>query len=359
MRNLLPILCFFYSIHFATAQEFAAVADKLLQEEVDKGSLMGVSAGFSIAGDVKWLGAAGDVDSEHAIKFNVSTLNRIASISKPITALAVMQLYEQGKIELDVPIQTYLTDFPQKKEGDITVRQLLNHSSGMDDYKNRKEMENQIHYGNLREAMKVFEHRDLVSVPGQEFHYTTYGYVVLGRIIEVVSGQLYEDYIQKKILDPLEMKHTGVEVVGEGYTNKSGLFHRDAKGKLEEADPTDLSDRIPGGGLYSTAGDMLLFGDAILQHTLISDNTTKIMFTDQGIKNEGNGYGLGWYLYGENPNYGPVYGHNGAQTGASTFLMLLPQQETAIVVLSNTSGAMQEVSNCMIKLFDVAAMAKS
>ena len=79
------------------------------------------------------------------------------------------------------------------------------------------------------------------------------------------------------------------------------------------------------------------------------------MQLDPGLKQGGNGYGLGWYLYGENSKYGPVIGHNGSQTGASTFLMLLPQQGTTVVVLSNTSGAMQEISNITVALFDPAA----
>ncbi len=83
------------------------------------------------------------------------------------------------------------------------------------------------------------------------------------------------------------------------------------------------------------------------------------MVENPNLKTQGNGYGLGWYLYGENPNYGNVYGHNGTQTGASTFLMLLPEQNTTIVVLSNTSGAIQTVTNITIKLFDISAEANT
>lgn len=359
MRILLSFLYLFAAIHFCYGQDFEVTANQLLADEVESGSLIGISGGFSIAGEVKWMGAAGYADQEHTVEFTPATLNRIASISKPITAVAIMQLYESGKIDLDVPIQQYLTDFPKKKEGDITIRELLHHASGIDGYKNNKEMESQTHYESLSEAMQVFENRDLLFTPGQAFYYTTYGFVVLGRIIEEVSGQSYADYIQVNILDPLKMKNTGVEYAGKVYPNKSNLYQKDSKGRIENADYSDLSNRVPGGGFYSTVEDMLKFGDAILQHSLISKATTEMMFVDSGLKTEGNGYGLGWYLYGENPNYGPVYGHNGAQTGASTFLMLLPQQETVIIVLSNTSGAMQQVSDVIIKLFDVAAMAKS
>lgn len=359
MKNtLLTLFCISITIHLSHAQDYKTTADKLLTEAIENESVIGLSGGFSVGGEVKWMGAAGYSDDEAKIKFTPSTLTRIASISKPITAIAVMQLFEAGKIDLDKPIQHYLPDFPIKSEGAFTIRQLLNHSSGLDDYKNKKEMENQTNYASLSDAMKVFEDRDLISVPGKEFHYTTYGYVVLGRVIEVVSGQPYTDYIQTNILDPLAMNSTGVEHVGSTYPNKAKLYHKESNGKIKVADLHDLSNRVPGGGFYSTAGDMLKFGDAILGNALINEATTEMMFVDSGLKKEGNGYAMGWYLYGDNPNYGPVYGHNGAQTGASAFLMLLPQVETSIVVLSNTSCAMQEVTNITIQLFDVAASSR-
>lgn len=358
MKIKLSFFYFLLTLGSAIGQDYETSANALIDAAVENGSIVGISAGFSVSGEMKWAGASGYSDLERKIMFTPSTLNRIASISKPLTAVAIMLLYEGGKIDLEAPIQKYLNDFPVKKEGDITVRQLLNHSAGIDDYKNGKEMENQQHYPSLEDAMEVFEDRDLVSTPGQSFYYTTYGYVILGRVIEEVSGVSYEEFIQTHILDPLNMANTGVEYAGIDYADKAALYHKNSKGKIEPADHHDLSNRVPGGGFYSNVGDMLKFGDAVIQNTLISEATREMMFTDSGLKKEGNGYGLGWYRYGENPNYGPVYGHNGAQTGASAFLMLLPQAETSIIVLSNTSGAMQEVSNIIISLFDVAAMAK-
>ncbi len=360
MKNtLLTLFCICITIHLCHAQDYKSTANQLLEEAVTTGSVVGLSGGFSIDGEVKWLGSAGLSNSADGTEFTPNTSSRIASISKPITAVAILQLYEAKKIDLDLPIQTYLSNFPIKKEGAITIRELLYHTSGIDEYKNNKERENQVHYENLTEAMKIFEDRDLIATPGQTFNYTTYGYVVLGRIIEAVSGMPYADYIQSNILDPLQMENTGVEIFGTTYEGKSMLYHNNSKGKISEADHHDLSNRVPGGGFYSTAEDMLTFGDAIIANSLINEATTEMMFVDSGRKKQGNGYAMGWYLYGENPSYGPVYGHNGAQTGASAFLMLLPQVETSIVVLSNTSGAMQEVTNITIKLFDVAASCRN
>ena len=104
-----------------------------------------------------------------------------------MTAIALLQLYEAGQLDLDIPIQEYLSDFPVKPEGAITTRHLLNHSSGIAAYKNESEIENQVEYQSLQEAIDLFKNRALVATPGTAFNYTTYGYVVLGRIIEQVS----------------------------------------------------------------------------------------------------------------------------------------------------------------------------
>lgn len=339
--------------------EFKIKAQQLLTEAVDQGKCAGIAAGFSIQDEISWMGSAGEQALKSGNEFKPQTLTRIASITKTMTAVAVLQLYEQGKIDLDAVIQTYIPNFPPPSEGDITVRHLLQHSSGIDGYQSDRERENKVHYASLEEAMQLFQDRDLAHRPGQAFHYTSYGYVVLGVIIERISEMSYQNYLQKYIWEPAAMTNTGIEMAGREYENKSALHHLKSGRKLKSAKPTDLSDRVPGGGVYSTVEDLLKFGQALLAGKLLQSRTLELMWQDPGLKQEGNAYGMGWYLYGENPHYGPVYGHNGAQTGASTFLMLLPEQQTTIAVLSNTSGAMQTVTDITIKLFDLAAAARN
>ncbi len=360
MKNLIIVITILLSTIKLFGQEVTLQnkANELIENAVNEEQSIGIVAGFSINGEIKWQHAAGFSNQENKISFDTLTKTRIASITKPMTAIAIMQLYEKGKLNLDEPIQTYLPTFPKKKEGEITLRYLLQHSSGIDGYKNNKEQENKTNYPTLSDAVSIFKDRSLVSTPGQAFHYTTYGYVLLGLIIEKVSGMSYESYLQFNIWDKAQMKNTGIEYDDNDIPNKSKIYHRDSKGRMKEAEQTNLSDRIPGGGVYSTVSDMLRFGDAILNFCLIKESTFKMMVENPNLKTQGNGYGLGLYLYGENPDYGNVYGHNGTQTGASTFLMLLPEQKTTIVVLSNTSGVIQTVSDITIKLFDIAAEAK-
>jgi CubicO group peptidase (beta-lactamase class C family) len=313
-------------------------AEKLLQETVVDKRFKGVVAGFSMQDKANWQSAAGYADEENDIKFTTDTRTRIASIVKSFTALAIMQLYEKGLLDLDKPIQQYIPDYPKKDKGVITVRQLLNHSSGVSAYKSHKETETTKNYETLEEAMSVFQDRPLLHVPGATYSYTTYGYVVLGSVIEKITGMSYEDYIQKNILDIAGMSNTGVEKYGEVYTNKSVLYHSKKKGKIIVGKVNNLSNRLPAGGYYSTIGDLLSFGQAILDHKFVKESTLELMLTNNGLKKEGNPYGFGWYLYGGKENPGGVFGHSGAQTGVSAQFLIIPKRKSVSVVLANTSG---------------------
>ena len=340
-------------------RSFRTNANALIGTAVSEGHTVGIAAGFTVDGAIRWCAGAGHSDLANGVAFDSTTTTRIASITKVMTAIAIMQLVEQGRVDLDVPVQTYLPTYPKKKEGEITVRRLLQHTAGVGGYKNNKEQENTTHYATLADAVALFQDRDLLATPGEAFHYSTYGYVVLGLVIEQVSGMAYGDYLRTHIWDPAGMAHTGVEQAGQRMPNASLLYHRNAKDRITPEARTDLSDRVPGGGVYSTVGDLLRFGDAVLDERLIKRSTFRMMVEDPKLKTDGNGYGLGWYLYGENPMHGNVVGHNGTQTGASTFLMLLPERKTTVVVLSNTSGAMRSVTDITIKLFDEAGRARA
>ncbi|MEM6965929.1 MAG: serine hydrolase domain-containing protein [Bacteroidota bacterium] len=328
--------------------------EKLLTTAIREKACVGIAAGYTVDGKTVWTAAKGWKNKAEKIPFEMATTTRIASIAKPMTAIAIMQLYEAGKIDLDAPVQKYVLQFPTKKEGEITVRHLLQHASGIGAYQSKKEANNKKAYPTLADAAKVFQDRDLLAEPGTAFNYTSYGYVVLGLVIEGASGMTYEEYMQKNIWDKIGMTHTGIEKSGTAHPNQSLSYHRNKKGKLKKAKPSNLSNRIPGGGFYSNVADLLKFGNAILDHTLVKASTLEMMIADAGLKKEGNGYGLGWYLYGENPTLGKVIGHNGAQLGCSSFLFILPEQNITTVVISNTSGALQEVSNIGIQLFHIA-----
>jgi len=318
---------------------------------------VGVAGGVLHDGKIVWTCSSGFSDVENQIRFTPTTLTRVASIAKPMTAIAVLQLYEQGLVDLEAPIQDYVSDFPVKEEGTITVRHLLNHSSGIAEYASKKEAHGADNYATLTEAMNVFKNRELLEKPGIEEFYTTYGYVVLGVLIERVSGMSYEAYMQKNIWDKAGMVNTGVEKVDVAYTNKSLLYDRNKNGKIKKVKgSSDLSNRVPGGGLYATVEDLLRFGQAVLDHTLISETSTALMLEEQAVKYDGNPYALGWFLYSQSGERKDVFGHGGSQKGCSAQIMLVPKRKAVVAILSNTSGGWGDVIGASVTLINDAGL---
>lgn len=360
MKNSLIIcFCFFAVSGFSQQTNVENKITQLLNEAIAQNKCVGISAGFS-TGETTQTAEAGLRDIEKNLPFSANTPSRTASITKPMTAIAIMQLVEQGKIDLDAPIQTYIADFPIKEEGEITVRHLLSHASGIGGYKSGKERNNKKDYATLTDATDLFKDRKLLANPGEAFNYTSYGYTVLGLVIEQVSGMSFEDYLRKNIWEKADMQNTQIEYNNQSYDEKSALYHRSKKGKIKKEKRTNLTDRIPGGGVISTVEDLLKFGDAVLNNSLISSETIAKMSIDTGLKKEGNPYGFGWYLYSEtfgslDSKYSNSFGHTGGQIGTSALLLLLPDQNTSIVVMSNTSGALQEAFNISAQIIGITA----
>lgn len=353
MKRILLLFLFIPSILAAQA-DFNALktfGDSILENHILEKNCVAISAAISKDGEVVYKGGDGYSDVTHKKVFISTTKTRIASIIKPMTAIAIMQLVEQNKIDLDEEIQLYVPQFPIKIEGSITVRQLLSHTAGIPSYNGMKEIDNKINYPTLSDAVAIFANRDLVSIPGTEYHYTSYGYTLLGLIIEKVSGISYEEYMQEYIWNKAGMENTGIEVSGVSYPNKSLLYKKNKDLTFSKLKPTNLSDRIPGGGVYSTVEDVLKFGNAVLNNTLIKESTLEQMIVDPEKTIDKSNYGLGWYVYKEKQDIEYAFGHTGAQSGASGQLIILPEEKIVIVVLSNTSYVGKSIKSTTTELF--------
>jgi len=337
-----------------SAQDRTETSNALLETLVKDGFVVGASASYSVNGEVTWEAVTGFSDKEEKQDFTLDTEVRTASIAKSMTAIAVMQLVEQDLIDIDLSIDTYIPEFIQKGKTKITTKHILSHTSGIGAYKNDKEAENKVNYTSLLDAYDVFKNRKLRFEPGTEFYYTSYGYVVLGILIEKVSGLSYEAYMQKHIWDKAEMTHTGIEKPELKRENATSLYHRDRKGKIKEAKTNNLSNRTPAGGFYSTTNDLIKFGNALLNKTLVTAKTYNLMVQHHSLEKVNNGYGFGFYLYGGEKKEDGIIGHNGAQRGTSTQLFVIPSLKTVIVVVANTSGAIREVTTVAGKLIDIS-----
>ncbi|WP_182835476.1 serine hydrolase domain-containing protein [Flagellimonas lutimaris] len=323
--------------------DFEKKANELLNDHMNSGHFLGVSVGVSKLDFGSYVASAGFMDKWERKRANNDMLTRITSITKPMTAIAMMQLYERGLIDLDVPIQMYLKDFPKKSNGDITIRQLLKHTSGMPHYDSGWDAMSFTHYPTLKDAVGYFEGRDLIFDPGTKFQYSSYGYTLLGAILEEVTQMDYAVYMKRHIWDVAGMTKTGVEIGTMEYENKTKGYLKIGS-RFVKSPNTDLSIIQSAGGVQSTARGLLKFGEAVLGHRLIKSSTLDMMVnaTDQLAPAIGDDpYGFGWAVY-DDPKYGRIIQHGGAQPGTSTFFALFFDHQVISVVLSNSFGTRQD-----------------
>src|SRR6185503_2698047 len=183
-----------------------ARVDSAITAVIERSHIPGLAIAIAIDGEVRWQKAYGLADVENAVPAETSTVFRIASVTKPLTATAALQLVDRGKLDLDAPVQKYARTFPVKG-WPITTRHLLGHLSGIRHYK-AAEAERTNHYDSLAAALEVFEDDPLEHEPGAGFTYTTFGYTLLGVVIEGASGMRYIDYMREHLFEPAGMMHT-------------------------------------------------------------------------------------------------------------------------------------------------------
>jgi len=316
-------------------QEKIKLFDNYLTEYVTNKNVPSISAGVYKDGKITWLGVKGSVDLEDKDPAMISSVYRIASITKPITAVAIMQLYEKGLIDLDKEIQAYVPYFPSKK-WKITVRNLLNHTSGIRGYKD-DEFHNKKFFAATTEAIKVFAYDSLNFEPGTKYEYTSLGYSLLAAVVENMAKMTFENYLIKNIFTPAGMKNTMVDRQKEVVPNRVKGYEKDFERKFVNAPLADLSIKVAGGGLISNSEDLLLFSKALLQGKLIKPATFNLMCTQSKLNNGSKlYYGLGFALSFENDSLKSI-SHTGGGTGFSTMLLIYPKLNLATIHLINIS----------------------
>jgi CubicO group peptidase (beta-lactamase class C family) len=312
------------------AKEITAVLAPFVKEHVLAGAVVLVAD----RDKVLCREAVGFADVAGGMAMRADALFWIASQSKPITAVALMTLVDEGKVRLDDPIEKYLPEFGglwlaaerdkehvllRRPSGKVTVRHILSHTSGMP-FRSAIE-EPTLDSLRLRDAVRSYAMTPLDFEPGQRYQYSNAGINTAGRIIEVVTKMPYEDYLQQRLFDPLGMSDTTFWPSKEQLARlaKSYKPGPDRKG-LEETTigqltyPLDGRNRqpMPAGGLFSTAGDiakfcrMMLGGGVFEGRRILSEAAVKEMTRKQTAPTIKEGYGLGWSVNG------PTFGHGGA-----------------------------------------------
>jgi serine beta-lactamase-like protein LACTB len=310
--------------------------ENLIRATISESKIPGMSVAVISDNQLRYANGFGLADLENSIPAKPATVYRLGSLSKTITAVAVMRLAEQSKLDLDAPIQKYCPAFPVK-QWMVTARQLLAHLGGVRDYNNQKFLEEYFstrHYNSVSESLDIFKNDPLLQEPGTKYTYSTYGYNLLGCAIEGASSMPYEDYIRENILKPSGMTQTGVDDIFQIVPNRARGYGKTRDGVVRNTAFADTSNKIPAGGLISTAEDMGKFYIALQGGKLVSPKTLEQMWMSQKTRDgQQIPYGLGWRV-GDHNGMKEVY-HGGAAAGSSTFLYILPEKRVAIVLMAN------------------------
>lgn len=310
-------------------QENDKEMETFLQAHLETGEFMG-SVLLARGDEVLYSGGYGMANLEHNVPNIPETVYRLASLTKQFTAAAILQLQEQGLLDINDPVDRYLPDYPHG--GEITIYQLLNHTSGIPDY---EFLESTMAYRNavsLDELMAKFSNLPLDFPPGSQFKYSNSGYVVLTAIIEKVSGQSYADYLDEHIFQPLGMDATRYDnedtvLPGRatGYTWDGAAYHN--------AEFFDMSNVAGAGGLVSTVADMYKWDRAIYSDDVLSESSRQAFLKPTTSMDEGIGYSYGGaVLEISGRNYLLFSGQN---SGFFTTALRYPDEEIYVVVLSN------------------------
>lgn len=309
-----------------------AEAIKLFEEFVQKQMALdktpGLSVGF-IKDDFVWAKGYGYSDLENRVATKPESAYRLASVTKPMTAVAILQLVEKGKINLDAEVQTYVSYFP-KKPWPVTVRQLLGHLGGISHYKNPADELHIKTRKSTREAIAIFENFDLVAEPGTRYSYTSYGYNLLGAIIEAASGMSFGEYMRQNVWQPLGMTDTRMDDPLEIIPNRVRGYQL-VDGKLKNSEFVDISSRFAAGGTRSTVPDLLKFAKGIMSGKLVSADNMNLAATSMSTR-EGmlTNYGMGWDTRPQNGRFALI--HGGSQQETGTFLYILPRRNLAFAI---------------------------
>lgn len=309
----------------------AAITETMAAQKIP-----GLSVAVVTKGQLRWSSGYGQADLENAVPATAETAYRLASVSKPITAVAALQLHEQGKLDLDAPVQRYVPTFPQKP-WPVTTRALLAHLAGIRHY-GEGEFESTRHYASLTEALAIFQDDPLAHEPGTAYLYSTYGFTLVGTVIEAVAGAPFGEHLRKAVFEPAGMTGARVDDVFEIIPHRARGYRKGPGGVLQNSGLADTSYKVPGGGLCATAPDLARFVVAVWNGTLLRPETRRLMFAVQKTRGgRSTGYGLGWAVTMGRRGRREVF-HRGDQQQVTSLLYTQPERGVGVALFANLEG---------------------
>jgi CubicO group peptidase (beta-lactamase class C family) len=296
-------------------------------------------------GEVVFTGAYGLADRDRKVANTLDTRFRIGSMNKMFTAVAVLQLVQAGKIELAESLGRYVTDYPNKDVATkVTIHHLLTHTGGTGDFFGPEFEAHRLELQTSKDYVALFGNRGLAFEPGSRWAYSNYGMLLLGVVIERVSGQSYYDYVAEHIYKPAGMTSSGSEPENTTVPNRPVGYMRPQGGGAWTPSTNTLPYRgTAAGGGYSTVGDLMKFADALMQRKLLNAEYTDLLIKGKVYTGGGRMYAYG-FEDGRKDGAGAV-GHNGGAPGMNGDLRIYPRSGYVVAVLSNLDPpAAQQVS---------------
>jgi len=331
----------------ARARAHAIACEKLVP------NIPGFALAVAVDGKMVWSEAFGYSDLAAKQRTTPATQFRIGSVSKPLTADAVAQLYQSCKLDLDAPVQRYVPAFPDKGTP-ITTRLLGGHLAGIRHYNGSEFLLDQ-HYATVTSGLAIFANDSLVATPGTRFSYSSYGFNLIGAAVEGASGEPFLTYMSRHVFRPLHMMSTAPDKNDSLIPNRTRFYDRDSLGSFVLSPQVDNSYKWAGGGFLSTAEDLVRFGSAHLQAGWLKAATLELLFTSQHTTSgEATGYGIGWFLAPDSLGHRTAY-HGGGSVGGTTMFGIDRDSHVVIALVTNLTDAELGAGREIRLVFDSAA----
>jgi CubicO group peptidase (beta-lactamase class C family) len=304
--------------------------------EIDRSAAAGKFSGvwlWARDGRVLTSGARGKADRARGLDNTLTTKFRIGSMNKMFTAVATLQLVERGLLSLDDPIGKILPDYPNAAVASkVTIRHLLSHTGGTGDIFGPEFEAHRLELRTLRDYVALYGARDLRFEPGSTWEYSNYGFLLLGVLIEKLSGQSYYDFVAEHVFAVAGMTDTGSEPESVVVANRSIGYMRD-RVDLVPNDPTLPWRGTSAGGGYTTAADLMKFAAALESNRLLKAETLAAATRAQFAT---GAYGFGFQV--APPGQVRRYGHSGGAPGMNAELRVYPASGQSVIVLCNLDG---------------------
>ena len=337
-------------------EEAISLSAKRVELALEQGAGPGISVAVGYGESMTWAAGFGfsDIDARQLV--DEQTMFRIGSVSKTLAASGLMRLWDQGKVDLDAPIQKYVEQFPEKRWS-FSTRQVAGHLAGIRHYQGLEFYSNRP-YDSIDQSLTIFQDDPLLFEPGTSYSYSTYGWTVVSKVMETASGKDFLEVMTTEVLQPLELDHTLAELPGQQEEARTSYYHGSSK-KFVEAQTVDNSYKWAGGGFLSTPSDLVRFALQHLEPGYLSSAALHTLFAAQKTS-DGNStnYGIGWRS-GKREDIGQWRGHSGGSVGGTTMLVLVPRHQLAVAVtINNSKGPAKKLAFDIAKHFAAIAPLK-